>query len=238
MSLLDAILGNANFMNNQCLICQNPLGDIEITLNHKWHYDCEKCQICGNDLAGEVIAECLTSEREISHKPCWDKKHEALMAARPVEVTQGLLDYLNNVRLMIDGDLSKTIDDNQSIAEQAQRRWMHDKSIDEIFMSLRKMQAITACCSIVLNERQKKEVSLRISTEEKRRREAELKSQVLSAEDFRESEQKKLERKREKQTPEGKAIAQLMKTFGWNEEVAREHLKSMKANSQGTESVQ
>lgn len=215
---------------NECLICNQPLGDIEISLNHKWHYDCERCQICGGELDGGVIAECIRSEREISHKPCWDNKHAALMAARPVEVTQGLLDYLNEIRLMVDGDLSKTIDDNQSIAESAQRKWMHNKSIDEIFMSLRKLQAITACCSIVLNERQKKEVSLRISTEEKRRKDNELKSQVGSAEEYRETEQRKLERKREKLTPEGKAIAQLVKTFGWTEEVAREHIKTMKAS--------
>lgn len=225
---------------NNCLICGNALGDIEIALNHKWHYDCEKCSICDGDVNREVIEACLKDEREISHKPCWDKKHEALMAQRPVEITQGLLDYLNEIRLMIDGDLSKTIDDNQSIAEAAQRKWMHNKSIDEIFMSLRKLQAITACCSIVLSERQKKEVSLRISTEEKRRRDAEQKSIGQGANEFRESEQKKLERKREKQTPEGKAIAQLMKTFGWTEDVARDHLKSMKSASIQTssESVQ
>jgi hypothetical protein len=184
-------------------------------------------------LKGDEIACVESSLAElIYHRPCYDSHMEAERDKRPVEVTQGLLDYLNNCRLLVEADLSKSIEDNQAEAEGAldsirRRRWMHEKSIDEIFVSLRKLQATTACMSILLNDKQKKEVSLRISTEEKRR--SALAAKVGEAQDYRESEQRKVERKREKQTPEGKAIAQLMKTFGWTEDVARTHLQSMKS---------
>lgn len=214
-----------------CPICSLPLGAIELELDKPWHFDCEKCTICGGDITSEIVARCLRTDREISHDPCFDKKYEALAAARPVEVTQGLLDYLNNVRLMIEPEMSRSIEDNQSLAESHLQSWLHEKKIDEIYIALRKMQAVTACLSIVLNEKQKREVSVRISAEEKRKRDLDLKTKVGEAEQYRESEQKQVERKREKQTPEGKAIAALMKTFGWSEDAAREHLSSMKASA-------
>lgn len=215
-----------------CLICSLPLGELEISVNRKWHFDCERCAICGGEVSDSVINECLTDEREVSHKPCHDKKMATARDARPVEVTQGLLDYLNEIRLMVEPQLQYSIEDNQSTAEKKFNNYIHEKSIDEIFITLRKLQAVTACCSILLNDKQKKEVSIRINVEEKRRRETDLRSKVTSAEDYRKSEQYKLERKREKLTPEGKAIAQLMKTFGWSEDVARTHLKSMKGSIQ------
>lgn len=68
-----------------CAICHQPLSDGELSLSRRWHFDCQRCAICGSDLPNFAqIEKCLDAQRPVSHDTCHktqlfqDFKHKVL----------------------------------------------------------------------------------------------------------------------------------------------------------------
>jgi hypothetical protein len=53
-----------------CPICQLPLSEGEIALNRVWHFDCEKCVVCGHAISSELITKALSAGELPTHTAC------------------------------------------------------------------------------------------------------------------------------------------------------------------------
>lgn len=210
-----------------CLICSLPL-ETENEQLRTVHFSCDVCSLCNHaGLQLDRILECVKNAYDVSHLTCWNQKIEAELQQRPVTVTQAHLDYLNNCRLLVSPDLTRSVEQNQADADRALTRHVVDMSIDEQYILLKRLQSTCATMSILLrNNQEQMNVKIRreITYEERLTRDRKL---LADVEHGRESEQKQLERKRERATPEGKAIKALM-AIGLSEDQARESLKQGK----------
>lgn len=83
-------------LDTNCLICQLPLFEAEVRLQRSWHFDCEKCQICGEEgLAPEQIAKCLADSQPVAHTICLKTKLFADFKNNVVPITKSHIDALN-----------------------------------------------------------------------------------------------------------------------------------------------
>jgi hypothetical protein len=61
--------------NPTCLVCGNPLPDLETSLHRSWCYACAKCQICNAEgLDEDIITRALANGEPIAHTGCRDAK--------------------------------------------------------------------------------------------------------------------------------------------------------------------
>lgn len=83
--------------NPPCCICGFPLFDPEVRLNRQWHFDCNKCQICGEGpLAEEQIVKCLNDKQPVSHTICLKQKLFEDFKNQVIPVTKSHVDALNS----------------------------------------------------------------------------------------------------------------------------------------------
>lgn len=79
-----------------CLICKKPLFEPEEKLNRKWHFDCEKCSICQNDMPNsDRILQCLKDEQPVSHTTCLKTKLFQDFKTQTLPLTKSHIDALN-----------------------------------------------------------------------------------------------------------------------------------------------
>lgn len=221
-----------------CKVCELELGFLENQARLSYHFDCCKCEHCGNEITREIIQRWLLDKGPRAHSTCHETFMQAEIAKRPVEITQGMLDYLNNWRLT--PDLTRSIAENQSRAEVATRKNAVDMNHEELYVFLKMAQAVTAVVSVIISENKSSaEVKLRREQWEKER-EKRSKDLVEDAQETRVSQQAQVEKKKNKkllskQTPEGKLLNQFL-AMGMSLEQAKQMLGS--AHKKAEENIQ
>jgi hypothetical protein len=161
-----------------CLVCTKELPPDWTA----WavHFECLNCIYCGQEVYRSEIEKLLkdgassrglvgsteqspleSSEQstsieshpiEVYHEYCKNKKLEEDFKNKPVVITQGHLDMLNSANLMFQANLTWSVETNQKDAEHQARKWMHEKSIEELFISMKRIEAIAAMYSIALSK--------------------------------------------------------------------------------------
>lgn len=131
-----------------------------------YHEDCVKCEYCEH----EVQYSLAMSQKENGHKPyhppCRSKALDKIFSEKPVTITQRELDDLNKFNLMFRPNLELSIKANQYEAELALDPAVADQNLDQLGMTLKRMEAITAKLSIVLS---KHKDTIRLRAEERDR---------------------------------------------------------------------
>lgn len=226
-----------------CGICSLPLADSEIEWSWTHHAECRKCYVCKNDIAIDLAQKFIDKKVDyLGHITCHETRMREEIEKRPVTVTQGMLDYLNNISLMCTPNLSRNVEDNQTLAEgAANKQWLHLSSLEEKYVALKMMQAVTASWSILLSN-DKKNLDINIRREEfDKDREKRHQERMDEVSGFRVSKQREVEIKREKKSPDWKAIQGLV-ACGMSEDAAREFIKTNKktkgTTTENGESVQ
>lgn len=197
-----------------CKVCELELGFLELQARLSYHFDCCICEHCGHEITREIMMRWVLDKGPRAHSTCHETYMQAEISKRPVEITQGMLDYLNNWRLT--PDLTRSIAENQSRAEVATRKNAVDMNHEELYVYLKMAQAVTAVVSVIISENKSSaEVKLRRETWEKER-EKRSKDLVEDAQETRLSQQAQVEKKRDKkllskQTPEGKLLNSFLK---------------------------
>lgn len=218
-----------------CPLCKHDLSSAEVELHHKTHIECRVCHYCHNPLQLDIINKQIKEHGDdpsdiiVHHQPCRDRWIEQEFAKSPVTITREHLDYLTRATSMFRPDMSVSWEANQSLAELAGQKFIHEMSIDEIFVSIKRMQAISAMWSIALD---KKSYIIQKKLDDIERDRA----QCHQAEDIRSGQiNNKQEKKREtavRMSPEGKkqekAIEALVKFAGLTREEALLQLQARK----------
>lgn len=151
-----------------CLVCNKELPS-------NWsawpvHWDCLKCVHCGEEVYRTEIEKAISrvnsdsslSPITVAHQYCINKKLEDDFKSKPVTITQAHLDMLNAANLMFQANLSWSVETNQKEAEHQARKWMHEKSIEELFISMKRLEAVAAMYSIALSK-EKNRIQIRLS---------------------------------------------------------------------------
>lgn len=222
---------------NNCKVCSQPLGSLEEQLNAEIHFDdCRKCTICGESgLQLDRLMKCVEDGIPPSHLTCYDSKMEQEIKRKPVVITQELLDWHNERRLIFDINSQLTVNANMVMAATNFRnsRWIHELNHDELYLVMKRLEAIAAEASILLSETKRRDSI-------KKERENKDKELIKHAGDERVSEQREKEIKRNRYTPEEKAIKAMMglglDRAGAIEELNKQKiLKIMKEHADWTE---
>jgi len=235
--LMDAFFPETPLESNEtlkikiCKVCEKELGFLEIQARLQYHWDCCLCEHCGKEISREIMMRWVNDNGPRAHSTCHETFMQAEIAKRPVTITQGMLDYLNSWRLC--PDLTRSIDENQSRAENQMRKNVVDMNHEERYVLLKQMQAATAVLSVIIsNDKASAETKLRRDEWEKER-EKRTKDLVQDAQETRLSQQALIEKKKtkkllSKQTPEGKLLNQLLAMPNMTLEMAKQILGTAK----------
>lgn len=151
-----------------CIVCEQALPD-------GWaaapiHFDtCDRCIYCNETVQFSDIQKLARLRAEVAdngkfsvyHQHCKNEALEKDFKSRPVIITQEHLDYLNASNLMFKANLQLSVETNQQEAEIRSREWIFQMSLEEKFIVLRRMEAVTAMLSIALSkEKQKIQIKL------------------------------------------------------------------------------
>lgn len=233
---LEEILSPNSPENPPCPVCSLPLSDMEVRLNRLYHYDCNKCHICGTGpLAEGMVESALKKDLKPSHTTCYDRKMAEELRRKPVTITQELLDWHNERRLIFDINAQLTVNANQVMAATNFRnsRWIHELDLDSLFLVMKRLEAVAAEASIILDESKRKE-SVR------KDRESKDKALLKNSSESRVTEQREKEIKRNRYTPGEKAIKAMMTCRLTRDEAVDEIVKQkikglLKAHADWTE---
>lgn len=212
-----------------CLVCNLPLGELELSLNRKWHYDCKKCEHCGDTISDDIFNKWLNGKGPRAHSSCHDNYVTQELKNRPIVVTQGTLDILNRFRMMIEPDVKMVRLDDERESEKLMKEWIHELPIEQIRRAHEKMQNLAAALAIVLKN-EEKYVTNRLAELKIKPTKVRDEEKLNDAYQHRVDQRIEKEKRAEKKSPEGKAIAAFMK-LGISEEDA----KKMVAASKKTE---
>lgn len=130
------------------------------------HDECKLCIYCNHEVGRELIDKCigeLARENRVTpplelervtvyHDYCHSKKLEADFKALPVTITQGHLDMLNAANLMFRANVQLSVATNQKEAELAANKFIHEMSLEEKFITLKRLEAVAAMWSIALSK--------------------------------------------------------------------------------------
>jgi glutamyl/glutaminyl-tRNA synthetase len=124
---------------------------------------------------------------------------------RPVTITQELLDWHNERRLIFDVNKDMSVNSNQTMASTNFRnsRWVHEMPLEDLYILMKRLEALAAEASIMLTESKRKE-TIRLEIQQ---RDKKLVDDVVNG---RVTEERKKEIKRNKFTPKEKAINAMM----------------------------
>lgn len=213
-----------------CKVCHLPLDPFEVEHNHHFHVDCKKCHYCSNEVQVDIINRILKAEENpadgpkviVYHQVCRDRQIEQDFKNTPVTITRSHLDYLTRAVNMASVDETLSVESNQLQGEIQSRQWISEMTLEQKYLHLKKMEAITAMLNlalskdkqrilIMLSERDK---SRMVETEEIRRNQATAK--VKKQEKTREAARKVSPKEKTKE----KAIVALMNAAGMTREQA------------------
>lgn len=201
--------------------------------------ECVKCKYCTHDVGEDLIEKQLRGHEvpgdcsdgeilKVYHPYCHNKKLEEDFKNKPVTITQDHLDMLNSANLMFRANLDLSIETNQKDAEIQAHKFVHKMTLEEKFITLKRLEAVAAMWSIALSK-DKNRIKIQLAEKER------IKFKELQQEDDKLEYEKKREKKNVKAalagnlTPEEKqrekAIMQLCKLPGIDREKAIEMLQ-------------
>ena len=145
-----------------CIVCSK---DTLCTI--PYHDDCMLCIFCHRGV-GLIVVEKLIKQgiTEVYHVPCKDTEEAKAYAERPVTVTQGTLDYVNRFNLLFMPNLELSIAGNQAEAELKLLPCVSDMTLDQLGLTLKRMESATAMLSILIS---KHKDTIRIRSQERDR---------------------------------------------------------------------
>lgn len=224
-----------------CKVCELDLGPLELQARRAYHFDCQICEYCKNPITHEMMHRWMIDKGPRAHSTCYETYMQEEIKRRPVTITQGMLDYLNNWRLC--PDMSRTVESNQDTASLQARKCVIDMNHNEMYTLLKMAQAFCGTISeIVSQNKDSAEVKLKrkLADDEREKRSKDL---VKDAEGTRISQQAQLEEKRTKKllaksTPEGKLLNMFMKLGMTLEQAKHQLATSKKIGEGGAESIQ
>lgn len=223
MATMDEIMGLKG--NPPCRVCNLPLSESDVLSKRKYCLsgNHNKCAICGNPTTHEMLERAIASGSDCEHQHCRDQRNALELKRKPVVITQELLDWHNERRLIFDVDVNLTVNANQTLAAGSFRssRWVHEMPLDQLFILMKKMEAVAAEASIILSESKRKE-------QVRKEREAKDKSILKSTFENRVSEARAKEIKRNRFTPDEKAIKAMCSIPGFTREMAIKELTDQK----------
>lgn len=191
-----------------CPFCSLELGSSEIELNRKWHFDCQRCSLCSNEVTHEIAEQAITAERKPEHSTCREAKLDAELKDG-LPLTYEHLNRLNSLMLS--------------------RRPENILSLESLYDLLRSMQQCTANVSIAISRQRDK---TRIRDAENYRAHVEIETENIR-ETKRIEETKKLQRQAERLDPRvrdrRKAIEGLM-ALGMSRETAEGMVPQIKVS--------
>jgi len=197
-----------------CLICNEPMEEFFKKLHWKFHERCMNCHYCGHLVQLEIVEKLHKSSKIICHQPCEDKHFEQEFKNKPVLVTQAHLDFLNKVNLMFAANLELSPETNQKEAALMASLWAVDMKLDQLFITVKRMEAITASLSIVLSR--DKTRALNMISETERRKFEEVQEYRKKQSDPKEPKEKKVQSIREpkvKMSPDERNHVNMIKAF-------------------------
>lgn len=224
----------------QCKVCFQEIVDYtneqgETLTAPSWmtmHDSCKLCIYCQHEVGNDLIEKRIRNSRSndvneegpitIYHDYCHSRKLEQDFAKTPVTITQGHLDMLNAANLMFRANVGLSVATNQKEAELMAHKFVHEMTLEEKFISLKRLEAVAAMWSIALSK-QKDKIQIQLDERERiKHKEIQQAGQVLEYEKKRDKK-RVAEAKAGLLTPEEKqrekAIASLMK-LGLSREAA------------------
>jgi len=147
-------------IHENCLICEKPLEEPFRSLHWKYHKECRNCKYCNKEVQLEIVDKEFNNGETICHKPCEERFMDAEFRQRPVMITQEKLDYLNRINLMFEANLELSIETNQSEAALLAPLLAATMAYDQLFLTVKRMEAITAQFSIALSKDKSKALSM------------------------------------------------------------------------------
>lgn len=193
-----------------CAICKQDLGEIELNNNRTWHYTCQNCSICGKAITIELIEKSLAKGEPVAHPVCKNAQAIVHVKQKTIPITIDMLDAFNNEILILQHDMSPSVDDVVSLAA-----------------CVTKLTEVAANASWLLKaERAKIDIKNRDEYTEKVRteRKAKAKASEEKAIEEKAKAEKQAQLKAERENPmlrlKRKAIEQLMTTLNISYEAA------------------
>ena len=173
-----------------CLRCHEPMEEFLRRHRRKFHDHCLKCHYCNKDVSYEIIEKQIERNETPCHRPCEDKYFEQEFKNKPVTITQDKLDYLNRANLMFAANLELSPETNQKEASYMANLFIVDMTLDQLFITLKRMEAITAMCSIALSKDKSRAIAMIAEREREKFNEVQeyRKKQVERRDQRRESE--------------------------------------------------
>jgi hypothetical protein len=171
----------------------------------------------------EQIEKCLGKGIPPSHSICYDEFMTGEIRRKPVTITQEMLDWHNERRLIFEPSIDMTINSNMTMAATNFRnsRWIHEMDHDTLFVVMKRLEAVAAEASIILSESKKRDAI-------KKDREKKDKQLIAQSAEGRVTEQREKEIKRNRYTPDEKAIKVMITTCAMTREQAIEELTKQK----------
>lgn len=220
-----------------CIYCQHAVGeDIIDKLVKENSASSRDGELSPEELTMPLNPDGLIIDRNpkpkviVYHPYCHSRKLEEDFKNKPVIITQGHLDMLNAANLLFRAKTDLSVSTNQKEAEFMSHKFIHEMTLEEKFISLKRLEAVAAMWSIALS---KDKARIQIQLDEKER----IKHKELQQVGDKLEYEKKRERKAiatalsGNATPEEKqqekAIAAFMK-LGMTREIAIQQLGSMK----------
>lgn len=202
-----------------------------------YHDDCLFCKYCNKPVGVDLAIK--EDEREsrangpdrdyslhISHAPCFSEAMDREMQKRPITITQGLLNHINQ-RLAMTGcrattsglesllDISLSVELNQQVGEIAVHQVINTMSPDEKFLLSKVLQNTAVTCSLLIQKDARvREVQTEIKQRDRKayeqvlkQRENAGKEQQQKAVESQEKAIKQINREAERQDPTGMLAA-------------------------------
>jgi hypothetical protein len=190
-----------------CRICTEPLSAGELNLNQTWHYHCQICQICSQELpAPERIAYCLDQNIPVSHLVCYQQEKIRELKTQTIPVSREHIQILNDKILGLRQQYIPAESDLQLLLETLNDLKECAANVSSMLQLTRERIHIKNNESDVQHEKKQKAAKAEVA--------ATLQVKVEKA------AQLAAERSDPKLRERRKAIEGIMKTFGFSEEQA------------------
>ena len=156
-----------------CKICSLELTESFTTV----HEDCTLCVYCNHEVGNDLIEkrlresktctssckskenihsqECIDNTHypiEIFHDYCRNMKLENDFKNKPVTITQEHLDMLNSANLLFRPKMDLSVETNQKESEFLSHKFIHEMTLEEKFVALKRLEAVAAMWSIALSK--------------------------------------------------------------------------------------
>lgn len=240
-------------MAHNCTVCHIEFPP-EISQYVHYHEECLNCVYCGNAVGEDIIEKQVSaSSRDVElppdeltangikpkvivyHPYCHTVKLENDFKNKPVVITQGHLDMLNAANLLFRAKTDLSVSTNQKEAEHMSHKFIHEMTLEEKFISLKRLEAVVAMWSIALS---KDKARIQIQLDEKERIKHKELQQTGDRLEYEKKREKKLNtaRKDPSMSPEErqkeKAITAFMKIGNMDRETAMAQLGMTSENTE------